>query len=162
MKKIFKIVGIILVVLIIGLILAPVLFRGQLEDLLKKTINKNLNATVTWEELDLSLFKSFPQAALTVKDFSVVNKAPFEGDTLAKGAELRLDMGIKQLFKGGNAPIKIDQFILNDALINIKVDSTGQANYDIAIKSDAEQADVASAKDTTGGFQFDMIFPNLL
>lgn len=156
MKKIFKIVGIILVVLIIGLILAPVLFRGQLEDLLKKTINKNLNATVTWEELDLSLFKSFPQAALTVKDFSVVNKAPFEGDTLAKGAELRLDMGIKQLFKGGNAPIKIDQFILNDALINIKVDSTGQANYDIAIKSDAEQADVASAKDTTGGFQFDM------
>ncbi|MAZ27879.1 MAG: AsmA family protein [Cytophagaceae bacterium] len=155
MKKIFKIVGIIIVVLIIGLILAPILFRGQLEDLLKKTINKNLNATVAWEDLDLSLFKSFPQAALTIQDFSVVNKAPFEGDTLAKGAEARLDMGIMQLFKSGGKPIKIDQFILNDALINIEVDSLGRANYDIAIKNE-EQVDTASAEANSGAFQFDV------
>ena len=41
MKKVFKIIGIVLLVLIIGLIAAPFLFRGQLEELLKKSINEN-------------------------------------------------------------------------------------------------------------------------
>ena len=94
MKKILKILGIILGIVILFLLLAPLLFKGTLEDLLKKNINENLNAKVTWEELDLSLFSSFPDAAIVVKNFSVVNNAPFEGDTLASGARLKIDMGI--------------------------------------------------------------------
>ncbi|MEH6406715.1 MAG: hypothetical protein V7767_05485, partial [Leeuwenhoekiella sp.] len=68
MKKILKIVGIVVLVLIIGLIAAPFLFKSQIENLVKKTINNNLNATVSWEELDLTLFSSFPDAALKIKD----------------------------------------------------------------------------------------------
>ena len=157
MKKVFKIIGIVLLVLIIGLIAAPFLFRGQLEELLKKSINENLNATVAWEDFDLTLFSSFPDAAVQVQNFSVVNNAPFAGDTLASGATLQLDMGVMQLFKTSSGkPIQIDAIRLDEGFVNIKVDSLGNANYDIAKESPATSATQDTLADNSGGFSFDV------
>lgn len=153
MKKAFKITAIVLGVMILLLALAPFLFRGTIESLLQKTINENLNATVDWEEMDLSLFSSFPNAAVAIKNYSVVNKAPFEGDTLAHGELLKLDMGISELFKGSGEPIQIDALQLDKAVVHIKVDSLGNANYDIAVKSDAPITDETEANDA---FVFDL------
>lgn len=155
MKKIFKILGIVLGLVIVLLMLAPFLFKGTIEDLLKKNINKNLNATVAWEELDLSLFRSFPNAAVVIKDFSVINKAPFAGDTLASGESLKIDMGITQLFKSSSESIKIDALKLDNAFINIKIDSLGNANYDVAIKSDVPISGEDTKAEKTG-FVFDL------
>ena len=155
MKKLLKIVGIVLGVVVLLLVLAPFLFKGTIEDLLKENINKNLNATVAWEELDLSLFRSFPNAAVVVKDFSVINNAPFAGDTLASGEALKIDMGITQLFKSSNEAIKVDALQLDNAYINIQVDSLGNANYDVAVKNDAPIAD-ENATAEEKGFVFDL------
>lgn len=160
MKKALKIIGIVLLILVIALIAAPFIFKGQLEDMVKKSINENVNATVAWQDLDLSLFSNFPDAALTIHDFSVINNAPFEGDTLASGKKLKLEMGIMQLFKSGDKPIKLDALALDEAFINIKVDSLGNANYDIA-KAKESTATIQTTKtqqpaDTTGGFSLDL------
>src|SRR5690554_1173991 len=151
MKKALKIFGIIIGVLVLLLIAAPFLFKGSLEKMLKRTINENLNATVEWQELDLSLFSSFPDASLTLNNFSVTNKAPFLGDTLASGNTLKLDMGIMQLFKSKD--LKIDAVKLDNALINIKIDSLGNANYDVAIK---DENAVVSENTSEEGFTFDL------
>ncbi|MAN58605.1 MAG: AsmA family protein [Flavobacteriaceae bacterium] len=140
MKKALKITGIFLGIILLLLALAPFLFKGSLENLLKETINQNLNATVEWGALDLSLFRSFPDAALVIEDFSVVTNAPFAGDTLAMGQRLELDMGIMQLLKGAE-PIQIDALKVTGAQVNIKVDSLGRANYDIALKNQAPMTD---------------------
>ncbi len=155
MKKILKILGIVLGLIIVLLALAPFLFKGTIEDLLKKNINKNLNATVAWEELDLSLFRSFPNAAVVIKDFTVINKAPFAGDTLASGQSLKINMGISQLFKSSNEAIKIDALQLDNTFVNIKIDSLGNANYDVAVKTDAPIAD-KNATAEERGFVFDL------
>ena len=154
MKKFLKIIGILLGVCIVLLLLAPYLFKGTLEDLLKKNLNDNLNATVAWESMDLSLFSSFPDAAVKIKHFSVINNAPFQGDTLAAGSQLTLDMGITQLFKSGDDPIKINSLSLDEALINIKVDSLGRTNYDIAIEKEASEA--TETETPSEGFTFDL------
>lgn len=154
MKKALKIIGIILGILILLLIATPFIFKGSLEKMLKRTINENLNATVAWEDLDLSLFSSFPDASLQLKNFSVINKAPFEGDTLASGKTLSLDMGIMQLFKKSNEAIKVDEVKIDEAFVNIKIDSLGNANYDIAIKDDAPA--VTEGEESAGGFTFDL------
>lgn len=135
MKKTVKIIGIIVGLLVVLLIAAPFLFKGSLEKMLQRTINENLNATVAWESLDLSLLRSFPDASLKLKGFSVINKNPFEGDTLMSAKSLSMEMGIMQLFK--SKALKIDGFTLDGALLNIKVDADGNANYDIALKDDA-------------------------
>ncbi|RFN59648.1 AsmA family protein [Marixanthomonas ophiurae] len=157
MKKFLKIAAIIVVAIVLLLIAAPFLFKGSLEKLLKKNINQNLNATVEWNDMDLSLFSSFPKAAVVINDFSVVNKAPFAGDTLAKGKSIKLDMGITQLFKSGDDPIIVDALQLDEALINIKVDSLGNANYDIAIKDEsAPISETTESSETSEGFTFDL------
>ena len=153
MKKFLKIIGIFLAVILVLLALSPLFFKGTLEKLVKKTIDKNINADVAWGSFDLSLFRSFPDAALTIKDFSVVNRTPFAGDTLASGELLKLDMGIMQLFKGSGDPIQIDGLFLDKAFVNIKIDSIGQTNYDIAIKSDAPITDDVEGNE---GFTFDL------
>ena len=142
MKKILKIVGIVLLVLILLVILTPILFKGQIEKAVKNSINNSVNAKVEWEDLDLSLFSSFPDAELKLKNLSVINKTPFEGDTLATSEELALSLGIPQLFKGG--PYSINELALNRAYVNIKVDSLGNANYDIAKETAADTTAQAS------------------
>ncbi|HSM62549.1 MAG TPA: AsmA-like C-terminal region-containing protein, partial [Gillisia sp.] len=144
MKKAFKIIGFSLLVIIVLLITAPFIFEAQLKDMVKKTVNKNVNATVEFSDLDLTLFRNFPQATLVLKDLSIINKAPFEGDTLAVTDELLLEMSIKELFKGSDEPKKVDELILNNAFVNIKVDSLGNNNYDIAIIDSTADADSTS------------------
>lgn len=153
MKKTLKIIGILVGVIVLLLFLAPYLFKDSLEDLLKKNLHKNLNATVSWEGLDLTLLGSFPDAALVLKNFSVINKAPFEGDTLASGAQIRLKMGITQLFKSNNDAIKIDALQIDRAQVHIKKDSLGRANYDISIKSESNNE--GDSQENTG-FTFDL------
>lgn len=149
MKKFLKIFGIIILVLIAALILTPIIFEDQIESEIKKVINKNVNATVDWDELDLSLFRSFPDASVQLTDLKVINKAPFDGDTLVNSEQINLNLGILQLFKSD--PIKIDNFSLDGALINIKVNEDGAANYDIA-KETTEQPK-EDVNEESGGMQ---------
>lgn len=152
-RKILKILGIIALLFIILLAISPFFFEGTMEKLVKRSIDNNINAEVTWEEFDLSLFGSFPDAALTIKNFSVINRVPFEGDTLAAGEYVKLDMGVTQLFKSENEAIVIDAVYFEKALVNILIDSIGQANYDIAIKGDTQIADETNENT---GFTFEL------
>ena len=157
MKKAFKILSVIVVLLILFLVATPFLFKDSIEKLVLKNINNNINATVSWESLDISLLSSFPEAAVKLKNFSVINHAPFKGDTLASGALLELDMGIKQLFNKGKKPIQVDALVLEDALINILVNKRGQANYDIVKKEDAiTNEEIATDTENEGSFSLDL------
>ena len=134
MKKALKILGFVLLTILILLFIAPFIFESQLKDLVKKTMNDNLNAQVDFEDIDLSMFSSFPKATLVIEDISIINNEPFKGDTLALGEEVILEMSVKELFKSSEEPKKIDQLKLNNSYINIKVDSLGNSNYDIAVE----------------------------
>lgn len=135
MKKALKIIGIIVLGFLILLVAAPFVFESQIKNMVKKTINENVNATVEFSDLDLSFFRSFPQATVVISDLSVINHEPFAGDTLATSEEFLLEMSIKELFKGSDHPKKIDEIRINNAYVNIKVDSLGNNNYDIAKES---------------------------
>lgn len=150
MKKFFKITGITLAVLLVILLLAPFIFKGQLEKLLKKTINESAPVDVEWSKLDLSLIRSFPKSSLTLNDFSIITRAPFKGDTLASGKKLRLELGIMQIIKGSK-PLTIDAFQLEGGLIQIKTDKEGRSNYDF---SDAEIN--SNESDTDSGSDFSL------
>ena len=151
MKKFLKIFGIVLGVILLLLFLTPFLFEKQLKDLVQDTINKNVNAQVAFEDIDLSIFRNFPDATLGIQNIRVINNAPFEGDTLAVSDEVILQMSIKELFKGGDAPKKIDVLKIKNTLLNIKVDSLGNNNYDIAI-----QDTLSTTTSNGGGFSFDV------
>ena len=153
-KKILKIVGVLLILIIAVLIAAPFFLEAKIGDIIKNNVNKNVNATLDFSEANLSLVSSFPNAEVAFKDVVLINKAPFEGDTLFKATSLELTMGIMQLFKGTGESIAINNIYLDDALVNVVVDKEENANYDIAIAS--ETTTTVEEPSTTDGFSFDL------
>ncbi|MBF2709573.1 AsmA-like C-terminal region-containing protein [Flavobacterium soyangense] len=140
-KKILKIVGIVIVLLIGILLAAPYVFKEQIKAKITQAINEKVDAKVTFADADLSLFKNFPNANVTIKKLVIINKAPFEGDTLVSLGELNLQLSIKELFKGEKEVVNIDGITSKNGLINIIFNKEGIANYDIALKDDKTQDD---------------------
>ncbi|PIE48526.1 MAG: AsmA family protein [Flavobacteriales bacterium] len=151
MKKFIKILGIVLLVLILVIILFPLIFEGKIIEKVKQTANNNLNATVDFTDADLRIWSSFPNAEVALNKTSVVNKEPFEGDTLFNADKIFLKLPIMQLFKGG-ADMQITDFSIDGAKLNILVDSLGNANYDIALKGD----DDTTTQDNTDPLKFNL------
>lgn len=138
-KKILKWTGITLLVLILLLAAAPFLFKNKIKEMVAKAINEQVDATVAFEDVSLSLFSSFPKASVTVDKLSIINKAPFAGDTLVYMGELNLDMSIKELFKGEGEAMNVESLSTKDGVINILFNKDGVGNFDIAIKDDTEK-----------------------
>lgn len=138
-KKVLKWTGIFLLVVIVFLAAAPFLFKDKIKAMVAEAINEQVDAKVAFEDVDLSLFSNFPQANVTVDKLSIINKAPFEGDTLVYLGELNLKMSIKELFKGGNEPMNIESLSTKDGVVNILFNENGIGNFDIAIKDESEQ-----------------------
>ncbi|MET7030059.1 AsmA-like C-terminal region-containing protein [Sediminicola luteus] len=141
-KKIAKITGLVLVVLIGVLIAAPFFLKGKITKLIKEKVNTSINATFDFADADLSLFSSFPNATVTLEDISLVNKTPFEGDTLFASKEVQLKMSVMELFKDAAEPIELTYLKIDGAQLNIKYDMAENANYDIAVdKGDTKEAE---------------------
>lgn len=146
LKKILKIVGVILLLLVVSAFAIPYFFKDQIKAKIEKAINEKVDAKVTFADADLSLFKNFPNASVTIEKLSIVNKAPFEGDTLVAFDELHLKMAIGQLFNSENEPMQIDGIDSKNGLINIIFNKDGVGNFDIALKEDKKQADDSKSK----------------
>lgn len=138
LKKILKITGIVIVVFIAALFAIPYFFKDQIKNKITEAINESVDAKVSFADADLSLFKNFPNATVGIEKLVIINKAPFEGDTLISLGELNLKMSIKELFKGKDEPMSIEGISSQNGLINIIFNKDGVGNFDIALKDKKE------------------------
>ena len=148
-RKLLKISGITFLVLIALVVALPFFLQGKIADIIKNKVNNSINATLDFEEANLSLIKSFPNAHVSLKGISLVNHAPFEGDTLFASGEVELKMGISELFKSAEDPISIKALSIADAKLAIKVDAEENANYDVSKESGSSSEE----SDSSDGFK---------
>lgn len=132
LKKILKIALITLGILVVILAVTPFLFKDKITAMVKNSLNESVNATIDFASVDLSLLKSFPKLNVEISDLSVVNIAPFEGDTLAFIETTKLKMSIKELFKKEGEAMSINSIAITSARLNLMSNADGIANYDIA------------------------------
>lgn len=144
-RKVLKITGITLLVLIGLLIAIPLFLQGKIEEIIKNKVNNSINATLDFEDADLSLLKSFPNANVKLTNLSLVNKAPFEGDTLFSSSDIELTMSIKELFKSADESIVIQRLNIDKAKLHVLVDENENANYDIAKEDEGATAETVGA-----------------
>ncbi len=149
-RKFLKITGITLLILVALIIALPLFLEGKVADIIKNKVNNNINATLDFDEASLSLLKSFPNANVQLTNTSLVNKAPFEGDTLFASGHIELKMSIKELFKSAEDPIAIKSLKLDEAKLHIKVDEAENANYDIG--QEDEPIEQPSVEETPNNF----------
>lgn len=133
----------ILIVLLVGALAAvPFIFKDQLLAFAKTQINTYLTATVDFDDFDVSIFKDFPNISLSLGDVSVVNGAPFEGDTLAGIKDVTVSLDIMSVIKGEQYVIR--NVALTEPRIRVKVLKDGTANYDIMKPSDTVDTTTSS------------------
>ena len=156
MKKIFKILGITVLAVIILIVAAPFFFKDQIAQIIKDKLNASMDAQIDFAEVDLSLFRAFPDARLSIDGVSIINKEPFAGDTLFYGKEVKLDLPIGDLFNSASDPIHVNELIVNGATSRLTVDENGNSSWDIAKESASAKASPEQTPETNTGFSFDL------
>ncbi|MEO7924950.1 MAG: AsmA-like C-terminal region-containing protein [Chitinophagaceae bacterium] len=129
MKKTLKIIGISLATLLLIAFLIPVVFKKQIKALVKKEINKSIDAKVDFTDVKLSLFRNFPKVAIVVEDLTIVGINEFVNDTLIATKKLNASAGLFSVLRGKN--IKISGISIDAPRIHALVNKEGKANWDI-------------------------------
>lgn len=126
--KLAKITGITIGSLLLLLFLLPYFFPDTIENKIKDFANSSINGKIDFSKVRLSFFNHFPALTLTMYDVSLKGSAPFANDTLIAADELAFGIDISSLFE---KQLRIDQFFLTHANINVLVDASGRANYNV-------------------------------
>jgi hypothetical protein len=147
MKKLLIIIGIIVMVLVVALITIPLLLKPQIIRMAKQKAGENINATVDFKDVGISLIKSFPNARLTIDNLVIVNREPFEGDTLAQIGRFEVSLSLSKLLR---KQVEILSLTIEEPRIYAMVLEDGRANYMIFAESDTSrpiEAEESSAMD---------------
>ncbi|MGB5927966.1 MAG: AsmA family protein, partial [Cyclobacteriaceae bacterium] len=147
MKKVFIILGAIFGVLLIALLLVPQLFKGKIQERVQQEINNSVNAQVSFNNLSVSFLKHFPDVTASLNDLEVINKAPFEGDTLMSADELEIILDLGSVIFSDRVRMEAVDVINPRMLIVLLKDGTG--NFDIAVED-------TTATQASTGFNIDL------
>jgi hypothetical protein len=144
MKKVLKIAGITLLVILLLLIILPFAFKGKIMETVKKEVNKSMNAKIDFERLGLNFFKSFPNASVTLENFYIAGINEFEGDTLLFAENLSATVNLKSLW--GDSGYEVIKIGLENARLHAIVHEDGKANWNIVPETDKEEAEEDTTK----------------
>jgi AsmA protein len=145
MKKIIKISGIVLSVILIVLIFmvfTPFIFKGKFAEIVKNTANKRLKTEMNFSSMDVSFFDHFPTLTITLLNFSLRSCAPFTKDTLISARDISFGVNLASIIHG---PIKITRAYLNKGKVVIQYNEKGLPNFDVYITS----SDSTKSSETT-------------
>ncbi len=128
-KKIVRIAGIVLGVILLIMFIIPFAFQGKIAGIVKTEGNKMLNAKFDFDKLNVSLFKHFPQASVSLEDFYLKGEGEFKNDTLIQAKEITATVNLFSLF--GNSGYNISRIYINNASLKAIVLPNGKVNWDI-------------------------------
>lgn len=151
MKRILKILGILLLLLVGAAILLPIVFKDEIVSRAKEEVNKSINADVDFADIDITLFSSFPDFTLSIEKVTVDGKGNFEGVRLAEIGDFTLDINLLSVISGSQ--FEVEAISLEEAKVHIIVDTAGAANYDIAIASEELEEETVEPAEASG-FKF--------
>ena len=149
MKKLFKILGALIVIpivlFLVAAIVIPIFFKDDIKKAVDETVQEYINAQVDYKEgsLSISLFSDFPNAQVGLEKFSIVTKEPFAGDTLVSINDFKISLDVKSLL---TSDLKINGIFLDQPRVFAQVNKEGIANWDIVIP------DTASVDTSTSNF----------
>ena len=130
LKKIFIGLGILLVVLVGALAAIPYFFKDRLTEEVKILINESINAEVDFADVNLSVFRHFPDLTLSLQDLSVVGVDRFKGVPLAEIPSFAITLDLLSLFK--DQGVKVENIEVLQPRVKVHVLPDGTANYNIA------------------------------
>lgn len=130
MKKVLFGLAITLVLLLGALIALPYFFKDEIIAQVKAAANESLTATVDFKDVDISVFRHFPQLSIGLEGLDITNgPGPFAGVKLVQCERLDVAVDLWSAIFGSEVIIKGLYFQKPD--IRVYALSDGSANYDI-------------------------------
>lgn len=156
MKKLLKIVGIVLVIIIGLMISIPFLFKDRIKKEVIEIVERNVDAKIYTSDVSLSLFRSFPHLNVSIEDFKIVNNDKTFTQPVVALKSLELDVNVSSLWK--EKSIEILTFRLIEPSISLEVTKHGKANWDIVKASTEDETPAAETKQegSTSDFGIDL------
>jgi hypothetical protein len=142
LRKILKITGISLLVLLVILFTAPYIFKGKIIKIVKREINNNINAKADFKDLDLSFFRRFPRVSVALEGLQVIGVDEFAKDTLISAKEIDVAVNLFSVISGDE--MKVYSVSIDEPRIHAIVNKDGKANWDIAKETGAEDTAAAA------------------
>jgi len=135
MKKLFLGLVFLLLLTIAAAIAVPFIFKDDILKAVKDGANENLNATVDFSDVDISLFRDFPNVSVGLENLKISGQKDFDNIDLITADRFDLALDFWSVWNGGN-PLKINGINIDKPVLNIFVLEDGKANYDITKPSD--------------------------
>jgi AsmA protein len=139
--KIVKIIGITIGSVLLLMFLIPMAFPDEITQRIKAFANEKINGELNFSKANLSFFHHFPSLTLTLNDFYLKGSAPYKKDTLVSAKDITFGINVRQLVL--DKKVHIDQIFVDRASINVKVNSRGEANYNV-YNSSSKSTDTSS------------------
>ncbi len=159
MKKVMIALGSVVVLILAAAFLVPILFKDQIKDAVDEELAKSINAEVYFEDFGITLFSDFPRLTVSLEDFGVINRAPFEGEVLMGAQSFKIIVDLNSLIFSETPRIKGIRIV--DLKTNIIVHEDGTANYDITYPSEesvpSEQADETATQFSVGIDKWELV-----
>ena len=146
LKKILKRTAIVLFILIALAFLAPFIFKKQILQLVKREVNRNINADVDFADVSISFFRSFPKVSVALDHLQVVGRDEFEHDTLLSASRIDATVNFMSLVRGSD--YKIYSVEIDQPRIHAIVHKNGRTNWDISLPDSTASADSSSDSDS--------------
>ena len=145
MKKVLFGLAIFFFLLLAALVAIPYLFKDEIIAQIKTAANESLTAKLEFSDVDISVFRHFPQLSLGLEGLEITNgPGPFEGVKLVKCERLDVTVDLWSAIFGNEVIIKGLFFKKPD--IKVYALSNGQANYDITKPEDAATKTAATSE----------------
>lgn len=146
-KKIIKILGTSLGVILLFMLLLPYLLPETIKTEVKKYANEHLAGELHFEEAGLTFFKHFPYLTITLEDFLLKGSTPFASDTLVAAKEVSLGLNVTRLIF--SSEVVMDKIFVRDGVVNILVNRKGEPNYNVyqsTTQNEQDSSEAASLK----------------
>jgi uncharacterized protein involved in outer membrane biogenesis len=130
MKRIFVIIGSVVALLIVLMIVVPVIFKGKIAATAKKMANEAINAKVDFSNVELSLFKNFPQLNISLRNLSVTGTGDFDNYLLLRADAFSTSVNISSIWKSNG--LTISEINLDRPVVRLKVNKAGKENWNIS------------------------------
>jgi AsmA-like protein len=140
----------ILVLICAVAVVMPLFFKDRIAERIKSEVNRRVSAQVDWQNLGLTFLRHFPNLTLSLDDLTVINRGPFQGDTLAAVRHFKvivdLASAVGNLLSGGSHAILVRGVELDQPRLRLLKLEDGTANWDISQKPEAARAPAGTAR----------------
>jgi AsmA protein len=150
MKKTLIIIGSIIAFIIFAAVVTPYFFKAKITAEAKEQINKNVDADVNFDDLSLSLFRHFPNLAVTFENIKVSGKEEFRSIDLFRADELTLGLNPWKILFGNET--EVSTIKMRKPFVDVYVLKNGCTNYDIFIADTTKLA----TNDTTSSLNLEL------